>query len=134
MRWVSWAPSLRWADALVAWLFIWGLVALSLERGSGETHAVLAALIVTPLAFVPPLRARWRPVSGAVGLAVSRRLRAGDSAWYIGRRQPERVLVTARRRLRIVIATGERSATEGLSVRRTRVILIPTDDPRPRRT
>ena len=134
LRWATWAPLLRWADAVLAWLAVWIIVALSLERGGGEAHAVLAAVIAGGLAFLPPLRARWRPVSGIVGLTVSRRLRAGDSAWYIGRRQPERVLVTARRRLRIVIVTGERSATEGLTVRRTRVILIPFEEQRPRRS
>ena len=132
MRWVTWAPALRWADALLAWLAIWAIVAASLNRGGGEAQALLAALIAGGLAFLPPLRARWRPVSGYVGLLVSRSLRPGDAAWYVGRRQAERVLVTARRRLRAVIVTGERGATEGFSVRRTRVILLPVEDRRPR--
>ena len=132
MRWATWAPSLRWLDALLAWLSVWALVAVSLSQGSGEAQAVLAALVAGGLAFLPPLRSRWRPVSGWVGLTVSHGLRPGDAAWYVGRRQAERVLVTARRRLRIVIVTGERGATEGISVRRTRVILIPVEERRPR--
>jgi len=117
---------------LAAWLVVWSIVAMLLDRSSAETHAVLAAVIVAGLVFIPPVRARWRPVSGSVALSLSRGLRAGDSAWYVGRRQAERVLVTARRRLRIVIVTGERTAVEGMSVRRTRVILIPMEDRRPR--
>jgi len=39
----------------------------------------------------------------------------------------ERVLVTARHRTRVVIARLDGSGAEGLSVRRTRVLLVPAD-------
>jgi hypothetical protein len=41
----------------------------------------------------------------------------------------ERVLITARRRARIVIVRLNDEGAEGLSVRRTRVLLVPADEP-----
>jgi hypothetical protein len=63
---------------------------------------------------------------GLVGLMVSRSLRPGDRAWFIRATDAEVVLVTARRRFRMVIARAE-SADEGMSVRRTRVVLLPAE-------
>ena len=103
-RWAVAARALRWLDALVAWLVVWGGGALAL-----------------------PLRARWRPVSGVVGLAVSARLAPGAEAWYVRPGDAERVVVTARHRTRVVIARLDGAGAEGLSVRRTRVLLVPAD-------
>src|SRR5213593_537429 len=105
--WIVTARVLRWLDALVAWLGVWGGAALALPSASRESLALIAALVVALGALALPLRARWRPVSGVVGLAVSRRLSAGDPAWYVRPGAAERVLVTA--------------------VRRTRVLLVPAD-------
>jgi hypothetical protein len=72
-----------------------------------------------------PLRLRWRPVSGWVGVAVSRSLRAGQRAWYVRDGRADAVLVTGRRGLRVSIAAPSVGEAETLSVRRTRVFLIP---------
>jgi hypothetical protein len=42
---------------------------------------------------------------------------------------PELVIVTARRGLRLTVAVPGRGAAEGLSVRRTRVLLFGADGP-----
>jgi len=55
-----------------------------------------------------------------------RDLSPGDQAWYVRPGHAERVLVTARRRTRVVIARLN-DAAEELSVRRTRVLLVPAD-------
>jgi len=91
--------------------------------------AVAAALIVGVGALIRPLRARWRPASGTVALVLSARLSAGDHAWYVRPGRAERVLITARRRTRIVIVRLNDEGAEGLSVRRTRVLLVPADEP-----
>src|SRR2546422_6910286 len=82
-RWTVTARILRWLDALAAWLGVWAGAALALPSASRESLALIAALVVALGALALPLRARWRPVSGVVGLAVSRRLSAGDQAWYV---------------------------------------------------
>jgi hypothetical protein len=66
-------------------------------------------------------------MSGAVALVMSARLSAGDQAWYVRPGQAERVLVTARHRTRVVIVRLTDVGAEGLSVRRTRVLLVPAD-------
>ena len=43
--------------------------------------------------------------------------------------EAERVLVTALHGTRVVIARLDGSGAEGLSVRRTRVLLVPADSP-----
>src|SRR6266850_5411980 len=126
-RWASAARVLRWLDAIAAWLVIWAGAAIALSRASPALLAVLAALISALGALVRPLRARWRPVSGAVALTLSARLSPGDQAWYVRPGHAERVLVTARRRTRVVIARIDDEGAEGLSVRRTRVLLVPAD-------
>ena len=126
-RWTVTARILRWLDALVAWLGVWAGAAMALPSASREPLALLAALVVTLGALALPLRARWRPVSGGVGLAVSRRLSPGDQVWYVRPGAAERVLVTALHRTRVVIARLDGSGAEGLSVRRTRVLLVPAD-------
>src|SRR3989442_127988 len=94
-RWTVTARILRWLDALAAWLGVWAGAALALPSASRESLALLAVLVIALGALARPLRARWRPVSGVVGLAVSARL--------------------------------DESGAEGLSVRRTRVLLVPAD-------
>ena len=53
----------------------------------------------------------------------------GDRAWYVRPEAPEVVIVTARRGLRLTVAVPGRGAAEGLSVRRTRVLLLGADEP-----
>jgi len=76
---------------------------------------------------VRSLRTRWRPISGWVGLAMSRGLRVGDRAWYVRAHQADLVLVTARHGARLVIAGPSIAQDESLSVRRTRVLVLPAE-------
>jgi hypothetical protein len=124
MRWASCARGLRWLDAGAAWVAVWAGTASLLDWGL--LSAALAAAVVGAGARAP-VAAWWRPVSGAVGLAVSRGLRAGDRAWYVLPGEAEPVLVTARRGLRVVVARPGRDGAEGISVRRTRVLLLPAE-------
>jgi hypothetical protein len=123
-RWASRVRYLRWLDALVAWLALWALLAVALTLPL-QAQAVLAAALAGLLALLPPLRLRWRPVSGAVGLRLSRSLRPGDRAWYVVPGRAEAVIVTARRRLRLVVARPGQGPAEGIEVRRTRVLVVP---------
>lgn len=124
-RWIAVARALRWLDALAAGLAIWGVVTLALPSVSLGPLAVVAAFGVLLGVLARPLRSRWRPVSGAVALVLSARLSAGDHAWYVGPGHAERVLVTARHQTRVVIVRLNDEGAEGLSVRRTRVLLVP---------
>jgi hypothetical protein len=126
-RWIVAARVLRWLDALAAWLAVWGVAAMAFPEAARPGLAVLAALVVTLGALVRPLRVRWRPASGAVALVLSARLSAGNHAWYVRPGHAERVLITARRRTRIVIVRLNDEGAEGLTVRRTRVLLVPAD-------
>jgi hypothetical protein len=121
-RWLVWARVLRGLDALVAWLVGWGLVALAAPEVGPEALGSLALLPVVALGLVPPLRQRWRPVSGPVGLRLSRALGPGDRAWLIRPGAVDLVVVTARRGLRVTIAA--RGGAEGVRMRRTRVLLV----------
>ena len=121
-RWASRARWLRWLDALVAWLLVWAALALGLRT---VTPAATAAAVVVGLAaLVGPLRRRWRPLGALILLSVSRALRPGDRAWLVLPRHVEPVIVTARRRLRLVVARPDQGA-EGMEVRRTRVLVVP---------
>ena len=126
-RWTAAARVLGWLDALAAYLAIWSGAAVALPSASRASLAVLAALVAALGALLRPLRVRWRPVRGAVALVLSARLSPGDQAWYVRPGHAERVLVTARRRTRVVIARLNDEGAEGLSVRRTRVLLVPAD-------
>ena len=120
MRW------LRRLDAVFAWLCLLG----ALAPGLGEAGAAALAFALLWLGLaMRPLRAWWRPISGATGLALSRRLRPGDRAWYVRAGEADLVVVTARAGARVVIARPDLSEAEGLSVRRTRVLLLPADRP-----
>jgi hypothetical protein len=124
-RWTLVARLLRWLDALMAWLALWVLAAIAVPDIAQPRLAILAALAVGAIALVRPLRARWRPASGIVAIVLSGRLSAGHHAWYVRPGHAERVLITARRRTRVVIVRLSDEGAEGLSVRRTRVLLVP---------
>lgn len=123
-----WASRLRWlrgVDALLAWLTaLLGLTVL-FPRMPPQTAMILAAGLLVPVALIPRLRLAWRPVSAAATVLVSRGLRPGDRAWFIRGDGADLVLVTARHGLRVVVARPGHDATEGISVRRTRVLLLP---------
>jgi hypothetical protein len=123
-RWIVAARVLRWLDALSAWLVVWAVTAIAVRPAPRLPLAVVAAVVVAVAALVRPLRARWRPWSGAVALALSAGLSPGDRAWYVGPGHAERVLVTARHLTRVVIVALSDEGAEGLSVRRTRVLLV----------
>jgi hypothetical protein len=124
-RWASRVRWLRWLEALAAWLVVWLVLALVLESVAPSASAVLALGLIVLAAFAQPVRRRWRPISALVSLSVSRRLNPGDRAWLVLPERVEPVIVTARRRLRVVVARPDQGPTEGLEVRRTRVFLIP---------
>jgi len=123
-RWMARARLLRWLDALTAWLVLWIALAHWPTHLAGEAAAIAALLLLGVLALVAPLRRHWRMVSGAVGLWMSQSVSAGDVAWLVGPRSAERVIVTARRGARLTVATPGGDATEGMRVRRTRVLLV----------
>jgi hypothetical protein len=126
-RWMGRLGPLRWADAAVAWMVTWIVVVAAAEARPAPV-AMLAAVIVAALAWaVPALRVRWRPVSAAVGVRMSRHLRPGARAWYVRPDAADLVIVTGRRGLRVVIAGLGESRTEGFAVRRTRVLLMPAE-------
>ena len=128
-RWSTRARWLRRLDALAAGVLVWGLVAVRLPDLGAGLQAAAAGMIVGLLGAIPLIRLRWRPISGPVGLWVSRMLVPGDRAWYVRPEAPEVVIVTARRGLRLTVAVPGRGAAEGLSVRRTRVLLLGADEP-----
>jgi hypothetical protein len=127
-RWIAWARWLRGMDAVVAWLVLWGAFWVSSPGLVSAAQAAAVSFALVALGFlVRPIRLHWRPVSACVGLMVSRGLRPGDRAWYVRSQRADLVLVTARRGIRAVIGTAEDDADEVLSVRRTRVFLLPAD-------
>jgi hypothetical protein len=123
-KWISRSKHLRWIDALAAWIVLLGGVAELLPEQSGRTVALSSLALLALGVMVRPLRVRWRPVSGWVGLAVSRSLRPGHRAWFVRDGRADAVLVTARRGIRLSIAVPNLGEAETLSVRRTRVFLI----------
>jgi hypothetical protein len=128
-RWCTRARWLRRLDALAAWALAWGLVAARMPDLGAGLQAAVAGAVVGLLGVIPLIRLRWRPISGPVGLWVSRTLGPGDRAWHVRPEAPELVIVTARRGLRLTVAVPGRGAAEGLSVRRTRVLLLGADGP-----
>jgi hypothetical protein len=124
-RWMARLRWLRWGDALLGWLVL--LLGLSLLFPGMPSQAAMALAAGLLLAGALSLRVRvgWRPLSGTTTFVVSRRLRAGDHAWFVHGSDADLVLVTARHGLRLVIARPGHDAAEGLSVRRTRVLLLP---------
>ena len=122
--WMVRARLLRWGDVAVAWLGLAILVRAASGLAPGPTILLAAAAIALGVALAP-LRTRWRPVSGPIGCLVSNALKPGDHAWYVRPARADLVIVTARRGLRVSIAAPELGAAEGLSVRRTRVLVVP---------
>ncbi|MBI2207644.1 MAG: hypothetical protein HYU41_27750 [Candidatus Rokubacteria bacterium] len=129
-RWMSRARYLRWLDAIAAWLGLWAVVAYTFPRASFTVAAVAALAAVVALSLVLPIRVRWRPVTGWVGLTVSRSLRPGDRAWWVQPHRSESVVVTALHGVRVTIAMAHHGESEGLTVRRTRALIVPADDVR----
>ncbi len=124
-KWIARSRYLRWIDAAAAWIVLLGVVvALFPELPSGAL-ALLAAALLGLGVVLRPLRLHWRPVSGWVGLIASRSLRPGHRAWFVRDGRADAVLVTARRGIRLSIAAPGVGEAETLSVRRTRVFLIP---------
>jgi hypothetical protein len=123
-RWVSRARWLRWLDALAAWLLVAAALALGQRTAPPAATGIVAAVIVGLAALIGPARRRWRPLGALISLSVSRALRPGDRAWLVLPRHVEPVIVTARRRLRLVVARPDQGA-EGMEVRRTRVLVVP---------
>jgi hypothetical protein len=123
-----WTSRLRWfrgADALLAWLTLLLGLTMLVPQMPPQTAMVLAAGLLVLVALIPRLRLAWRPVSGTTTVLVSRGLRPGDRAWFVHGSGADLVLVTARHGLRVVVARPGYDATEGMSVRRTRVLLLP---------
>ena len=125
IRWIRLQGLLRWADAGVAWLAAWLCLLAVLPDPPPRALALLAAVAIGGAALVPGVRMRWRPASALAGVNVSAGLRVGDRAWWVRPGGAELVLVTSRRGLRVVIARADRDTSEGLVVRRTRVLLLP---------
>ena len=109
---------------MLGWLLVLAVLVLLVPRMLAETAMVLAAALLVAGALIPRLRLGWRPVSAITTLVVSRRLRPGDRAWFVHGDDADLVLVTARHGRRVVIARPGHDAAEGLSVRRTRVLLL----------
>jgi hypothetical protein len=126
-RWTMRAQWLRRLDALVAWIAVWGLVGGFADLPP-MAQALVAAALVVALAQIPLIRVGWRPISGVVGLGLSRNLAPGHRAWYVRPGAAELVIVTARRGLRLTIAAPGRTVAEGMNVRRTRVLLLSADE------
>ena len=124
-KWMARARYLRWLDAAVAWLGVLLVLGAALPPMALAAETLVAAFLVGLAAAMTPVRARWRPVSGVVGFLVSRALRPGDQAWYVRSAGADLVIVTARHGLRVSIAAPELGAEESISVRCTRVLVVP---------
>jgi len=118
------ARRLRWLDALAGWLILWLALTVWPGRLAPGPGALAALLALGILATMAPLRLRWRVVSGAVGLWMSRAIAVGDQVWCIGPGSAKRVIVTARHGARVTVAMAGGDAAEGVKVRRTRVLLV----------
>jgi hypothetical protein len=126
-RWVWRARWLGWLEALTVGFVAWLILALWLPDMPPLASPILALGLVGLAALVPVLRRRWRPIRALVALSASRGLKPGDHAWLLLPEYIEPVIVTARRRLRLVVARSGQGPSEGLEVRRTRVLVIPAE-------
>ena len=124
-RWMRRARWLGWLEALAVGLVIWLFLVLWLSDVPPLASAILALGLVGVAALAPPVRRRWRPIRALVSLSASRGLKPGDHAWLLLPEHVEPVIVTARRRLRLVVARSGQGPSEGLEVRRTRVLVVP---------
>src|SRR6266446_5863713 len=109
-RWLSRSRYLRWIDAGIAWLVLAVLAASVLPRSSAGSVALASAVVLVLATMVPALRIRLRP---------------GDRAWFVRDGRADPVLITACHGLRLSIALPNRGEAETISVRRTRVLLVP---------
>lgn len=125
-RWTFRARWLRPLDVLGACALAWPLMALALDA-TALSSAIATLACVGVAALFPAVRLRWRPVSAAICLWVSRGLRPGDRGWYVLPDRVEPIIVTARRRRRLVVAGPDQEPAEGLEVRRTRILVVPFD-------
>jgi len=125
-KWISRSRYLRWLDAVAAWLVLLAITVQALPEPSGRTAAVISLALLAVGVALRPLRIHWRPVSGWVGVLASRSLRPGHRAWFVRDGRADSVLVTARRGLRVSTAAPGMSEAETMSVRRTRVFLVPS--------
>lgn len=116
---------LRFGDAVVGWLAVLVALRVALPFLPPQTSLVVATVVVFVVSLMPRLRVGWRPLSAITTFVMSSGLRPGDRAWFVHGRDADLVLVTARHALRIVIARPGHDAAEGMSVRRTRVLLVP---------
>lgn len=126
----SWIRRMWWlraADAAVAFVVLWGGLGVAAAAALASHAAILSLALLCLGVLIRPVRASWRPISGWVGLTVSRGLRPGDRAWYVRAGEADLVLVTARHGARMVIARPDLGHDEGLNVRRTRVVLLPAE-------
>ena len=124
-KWISRSRYLRWIDAVAAWLVLLALAVQALPELSGRTAAVISLALLAAGVALRPLRIHWRPVSGWVGVLASRSLRPGHRAWFVRDGRADAVLITGRRGLRLSIAAPSLGEAETISVRRTRVFLVP---------
>lgn len=114
---------------MAAWLVL-AAIAMPMMRRQSDGAVALAALGALVVGvWCRPLRAHWRPISGWIGLRVSRSLRPGDRAWFVRHGRADSVLVTARQGFRLALAGVALGETESMSVRRTRVFVVPHDGP-----
>ena len=127
VRWVYLLRALRWLDAAAAWLVLWAGLEMLLSEAPSAGLALLAAGLLALGRLAPWLRRRWRPVTAAVSVLVSASLRPGNRAWYVRSTDAELVVVTGRRGLRLVIVTPAHGGAEGITVRRTRVLVLPAE-------
>jgi hypothetical protein len=125
VRWIRLQRLLRWGDAAAGWLVVGVCVLVAFPEAPLRAVAVLATVGAGAAALLTSVRTRWRPLSAVAGVKLSAGLRVGDRAWWVRPGGAELVLVTSRRGLRVVIARADRDTSEGLAVRRTRVLLVP---------
>jgi hypothetical protein len=119
--------ALRWLDAAAGWLPLWGVLEVLVPAAPPTALAALAAGLLVVARLSAGIRRRWRPVSGTVSVLASASLRPGHRAWYVTSADAELVVVTGRRRLRLVIVAPAHGGAEGITVRRTRVLLLPAE-------
>jgi hypothetical protein len=126
-RWTSAAKYLRWLDALTGWALLIASGHAVLTDASPASLAVLALGIAGAVAWVPRLRATWRPLSALVGLLVSRGLRPGSRAWYVTPDVALSVLVSGRRGFRLVLQSPAWGEAGGVTVWRTAALVVPAE-------
>jgi hypothetical protein len=124
-RWMRRARGLRWLDAAAAWLVAWGLMLGLAPAAEPAALFVLVAVLIAPMAAVPPLRRWWRPASALTALVLGWGLRPGDRAWHVWSDGARLVLVTAPRWRSIVVAGVVQDSGEGMALPRTRALLVP---------